>query len=112
MTTYPNQKIISRFVYEKADGENHYACINLEVMQVAMLDLKPTSFKLWCYLSKNKRDYKNMALSCADCAKWGIKKTAYYDAVKELEEKGYLITQGGNKYVFHQMPIEVPENGK
>lgn len=42
-----------------------------------------------------------MALSCADCAKWGIKKTAYYDAVKELEEKGYLITQGGNKYVFH-----------
>lgn len=42
-----------------------------------------------------------MALSCAACAAWGIKKTSYYEGVKELEEKGYLIHQGGNKYIFY-----------
>lgn len=52
-----------------------------------------------------------MALSCVDCARWGIKKTSYYEGVKELEAKGYLVCYGGNHYKFHQLPTQVPENG-
>ena len=39
-----------------------------------------------------------------------IKKTAYYDSVKELEEKGYITLMRGNRYLFHTTPFR--KNGK
>lgn len=60
----PNQKIISEFIYEPCDRDNHYLMMNLDALYAAMASLdKVYSIKLWLYLSKNARGYKNFELS-------------------------------------------------
>lgn len=97
--SYPNQKkiIISKM---PCDGNNRYAVINQYAMQKAMRELTTMgSIKLWLYLAKNQPDYK-FDLSCAECGKWGLKPDAFHAAVNELINKGYLMCNKSNEYVF------------
>lgn len=95
----PNQKKINK---EICNSTNLYATINLEALNAAMKDLtKIGAFKLWMYLSKNQDGYE-FDLSCADCGTWGIKKDTYHNAVNELINKGYLIKNSKNRYIFRE----------
>ena len=105
MMTVENQKTIS-VKKEKCDKNNLYAPYNLQALRSAMLDLKGESFKMWCYLNKNKNGY-TFALSKVDALSWGIGSKSSYDrAVAELIEKGYLVRIKGNHYNFFERPKE------
>ena len=52
METVANQKTITT-KGAKHDKENIYAMLNIEAMGAAMEQLKPNTFKVWCYLAKN-----------------------------------------------------------
>ena len=71
----PNQKevVVNK---EKCNKENLYATINLAAMDKAAQDLKPNSFKLWIYFSKNQDNYEFALSSKAVERDFGIKKDA------------------------------------
>lgn len=105
METVPNQKTITT-KSAKHDKENVYACLNIEAMEIAMSQLKPNTFKLWCYLAKNQNNY-TFALSCVDACKFcGISSSTYQRSMAELIEVGYLVNTEGNHYDFFEMKPE------
>ena len=92
---------------EKCNKENLYATINLAAMDKAAQDLKPNSFKLWIYFSKNQDGYEFALSSKAVERDFGIKKDAYDGAIKELLDKGYLAKQPDTDkedYYFYEIP--------
>lgn len=114
----PNQSIITKFIYEETNKDNLYAKINIEAMSKAISELTGKGLALWLYLSKNNASkIENYELSQVACTKFGIKKSSYYNAKDELEEKGYLrlIENEKNKYQFIQWGYteeEKEENNK
>lgn len=101
----PNQKIVEIGTRTIRNGNNLYATMNLDALQQAMKTLKGSSLKMWLYFNKNQEHYA-FELSRADCLEWGIKKDSYYDGVRELVEKGYLVQarEGSNYYTFYESP--------
>ena len=87
--------------------------MNLEALQLAMKTLKGSSLKMWLYLNKNQEKY-TFELSRAACLEWGIKKDSYYDGIRELTEKGYLIQarEGSNLYTFYESPRSGKQNSE
>ncbi len=97
--SYPNQKTI-KIKKAPCNDRDLYLKIDMPTLQKAMQELTTMGeLKLWLYLSKNKDDYI-CELSMEHCKKFGLKTDAYHSAVHRLIEKGYLIQQSGNKYLF------------
>lgn len=95
---------------EKCDKTNLYATINLAALDKAAQDLKPNSFKLWIYFSKNQNNYEFALSSKAIERDFGIKKDAYDGAIKELMDKGYLVKRPNTdeeNYYFYELPLVV-----
>ena len=107
----PNQKIVQIGKRTVRDGKHLYAMMNLDAMQQAMRTLKGSSLKMWLYLNKNQENY-TFDLSRTACLEWGIKKDSYYDGVRELVEKGYLVQarEGSNYYTFYESPRTENQN--
>lgn len=62
------------------------------------------------YFAKNQNGYE-FALSSKDAEKtFGIKIKQYNNAIKELEEKGYLVITKGNNYIFYETPVNTKED--
>lgn len=100
-----NQKVI-RFNYNSKmiQGDD-------EIIFYAARQLDAGAFKLWMYLYK-----EGMRLGCYDLSSkrvqedFGIKKTQYNSAIKELIEKGYLVQHSeansvANVWEFYVMPV-------
>ena len=98
-----NQDIIKITNREPYDINNKFCRIHLDALQEAMKNLKGETLKLWLYLDKNQDNFQ-LELSQKALAEWGLKKDAYYTAVKKLKELGYLtpIREGSNIYIFHE----------
>lgn len=109
----PNQKIVQIGKRTVRNGQNLYATMNLEALQLATKTLKGSSLKMWLYLNKNQEKY-TFELSRAACLEWGIKKDSYYDGIRELTEKGYLIQarEGSNLYTFYESPLSANPNSE
>ena len=106
--TYENQKIVTTNG-AKHDKDNIYATINIEAMEKAMVLLKASTFKLWCYMAKNQNNY-TFALSCVDACRFcKMSSKTFHESVKELQEVGYLVADGGNHYQFYEMLPEKQE---
>lgn len=107
----PNQRIVQIGKRTVRNGQNLYATMNLEALQKAMNTLKGSSLKMWLYLNKNQEKY-TFDLSRTACLEWGIKKDSYYDGVRELVEKGYLVQarEGSNYYTFYESPRTENQN--
>ena len=107
----PNQKIVEIGKRTARNGNNLYATMNLDALQQAMKTLKGSSLKMWLYFNKNQEHYA-FELSRADCLEWGVKKDSYYDGLKELVEKGYLVQahEGSNFYTFYELPRAGKQN--
>ena len=103
INTVENQKIVrigKRIKRSKESYEHYYATMNLNALQEVMsCGLTESALKLWLYFNKNQDDYE-MALSQKDCAEWGISKTSYYNAVKELIRRGYLVPLNAKETIF------------
>ena len=74
-----------------SDKNNNFSYFNLEAMSRAMRELKPSTFKLWCYLNKNKDSYCFNLSQVAVTNFTGISRSSYLAAFNELYEKGYLV---------------------
>lgn len=89
----PNQKAFR--VNKKRESENKTDVRIADLFKNDMLEasrnLKDTTFKLYMYLISNQDSYVG-GLSKVDIInKTGISESSYKRAMKELEEKGYLI---------------------
>lgn len=105
----PNQKIITvqKEPCDNSCKENYYAKINLLAMAAAAKKLSgynANSFILWCYFSKNQDGFTFELSNKAALEQFGLKKDAYDKAVNTLTKEGYLIPQGGNRYLFQERP--------
>lgn len=100
-----NQKVI-RFNYTSKLAQGDY-----EIIFNTAKQLDAGAFKLWMYLYK-----EGMRLGCYDLSSkrvqedFGIKKTQYNSAIKELIEKGYLVqfledNSVINLWDFYVMPV-------
>lgn len=100
-----NQKIVKLDNRQAWDKDHTYARMHLDALQEAMVNLKGETLKLWLYFNKNQDNYE-LELSQKACEAWGIKKDAYYEAVKKLIALGYLtpIKEGSNIYTFSEKP--------
>ena len=100
-----NQKIVQIAPRAKRDSEHLFAMMNIEALQAAVQDLKGSALKMWLYFNKNQDCYR-FELSQKACHDWGIKKDSYYEGVRELVSKGYLIAiyEGSNIYNFYEKP--------
>lgn len=104
-TTYANQKVV-KVNQDPRDIQHKFAMMNIDAMQQACILLSKSALVLWMYMNKNQNGY-TFALSVVDAVKWGISKRSYYNAIKELENFGYLVPVEGNRYNFIEHP-EVP----
>lgn len=100
--TNPNQKKITVKKCSRDNGKT-FAYMSTDALQKAMNNLKECSLKLWLYLAKNQTEYK-IDLSKEACEEWGITESSYKRAKKDLEKKGYLRFDHGNKYIFVESP--------
>lgn len=109
----PNQKHIGGTHKEPCDKEHIYALINQNAIQNAMLNLKPSTVKVWFYFAKNQQGYEFDLSSVAVCNFCNISDKTYREAIKELVDKRYLVQVNKNTYDFYEIPkeIEYPKNG-
>lgn len=104
MTRYtaPNQKIIR---VHKDSYSGAYLTIGTEEWQEAFKSLKRITFGMYLYLSGNANGFE-LTLSRRDVMdRLGVSKDTYLRAVKELEEKGYLIHKNGPVWNFYTTPV-------
>lgn len=98
--SYPNQKKVT-VKKVKSDKAHPYALFNLQGLEQAMKELRNDAFKMWAYLNSNQDGF-SFYLSKVDCNQAGI--INYREAVKNLIDKGFLRSVGGNDYVFYELP--------
>lgn len=102
MITYPNQRVVSVNKNAEKNLYHPYANISQEAMSKAMILLKDSTFKIWCYLSKNQNGFE-LALSPVDVRRFtGVSQASYKRAINELIEKGYLVKRDKNYYDFYE----------
>ena len=109
----PNQKgiTIHKEPCDNTAQEHYYAKINLEAISHAAMDLDAGAFKLWIYFAKNQPGYRFALSKKVVEEQFGIKKTQYDNAIKELKEKRYLVQDKGNYYSFYEVPVTLkPDN--
>lgn len=103
--TYNNQKVL-RFVPAVKDKSHPYSTWNNDALDDAFLNLSVTAFKVYIYLGKYKEMKDKFALSRTHITSaLAISESSYHKAVKELQEKGYLIPDPSekdnpNSYIF------------
>jgi len=96
----PNQLLItSKKAKDYKDGTFGYFCF--ETTFTAWKELKPASFALYLYLLRDAPGF-NRNLYKVDFEKiTGYKKTAYYGALQELKDKGYLVHIDNTHWNFY-----------
>lgn len=106
--TVPNQWVI-KVVKDSIGEDTTYMRTKISSLEKSAKDLKAGAFKLWVYFSKNQDNY-TFALSPTHIQEsFGMNKKQYDNARQELIEKGYLIRQRGNYYIFCETPIVIDE---
>ena len=102
MNTYPNQKIIH---INKRKYTANFLQVGIDEWENAYKELKPSTFGIYLYLASNADGF-DLALSQKAIENvLGIKKTAYHNAIAELESKGYITLIQGNIQSFFTTPV-------
>ena len=97
----PNQKVIR---IQRKKYQKNFLQIGSDEWHEAVNNLRPSAFTIYLYLADN-RDGFLLEMSAVTIEKlFGIKKSSYHNALKELEEKGYLQKEQGNTYSFSSSP--------
>lgn len=95
--SYSNQKIL-RIV--KSKYEREFLQVGITEWQNAYKELTPSAFAIYLYLASNADGFCLELSQKAIENSLGIKKTAYFEAVKQLESKGYIQPISGNMFYF------------
>ena len=99
----PNQRkiIIER---ESLGCIKDFLKVSNENLQLAMYNLKPSTFMLWIYFVDNTNGYVFDMYVVDFMNKTGLSRSSYNRAFEELTEKGYLIKshKQSNWYLFKE----------
>lgn len=95
-----NMIIVNKGVYEENDLQ-----ISNDEWQEARRSMTYSEFTLYLYLAGMKNGYNAMPTQKEFEEITGIKKTAYYDAIKRLKEMGYLVQMQDNLSMFYCRPF-------
>ena len=108
----PNQKKIGNTIKEPCNKEHIFTKINIAALNNAMVDLKPSTVKVWLYFAKNQEGYSFELSSVAVCSFCNICDKTYKDSIKELVEKRYLVQREKKVFDFYELPQEpeLPKN--
>ena len=99
--TEPNHKVI-RVNKTKVNKGKTYTIIDNDVLFNAMQELKLNELKLFLYIASNQNGYE-FALSTKHVAEvTGANQRELQNSVNSLIEKGYLVCEGGNRYMFYE----------
>lgn len=99
----PNQKIV---IINKKKYVEKFLQIGIAEWQEACKKLKSLSaFCLYLYLAGNSDKFKLELSKEAFENATGFKKTSYHDGLKKLQDLGYLVHAGGNKWLFYTSPV-------
>ena len=106
MTTAPNQKTLQVSKQEKATKDNLIAVRGQRAERIAAKNLTPTALKMWLAFTQNINGYVFGLSPAALDDEWGIPIASYKRAVKELQDKGYMVPKEGvkNYYIFYDIP--------
>lgn len=105
-TTYPNQKWIR---IHKPRLSNNFLTIANDDWMTANKQLTPYGLQLYLYLAANANGYQfGLSQEHAEQSA-GIRRTTFYDYLRLMEIKGYLVWRGGNTYDFYTTPRAAEE---
>ena len=83
---------------------NETMTVEISVINHAYRNLNKTTFGVWLYCYQNRVGEK-VLLSCEEIIdEINISKTKYYESLKELKEKGYLIQIKKGLYKYYVKP--------
>lgn len=95
----PNQrKIIIERISDNARKD--FLKVSNENLNLAMYNLKPTTFMLWIYFTDNANGYKLELYPNDFISKTGLSRSTYDRSFKELEDLGYLIRSDKQKNLY------------
>lgn len=77
-----------------------YFKISNRNLQIAMLNLKPNTFKLYCYLADNANGYELNLYPCDFEKVANVSYDTYKRSFEELVEKGFLLRHKDNDNLF------------
>ena len=105
-TSYPNQKWIR---IHKPRLSNNFLTIANDDWMTANKQLTPYGLQLYLYLAANANGYQfGLSQEHAEQSA-GIRRTTFYDYLRLMEIKGYLVWRGGNTYDFYTTPRAAEE---
>lgn len=115
--TAPNQKVI---VINKQGYKANFLQIGLKEIQEAGKKYNHSTLCLYLYLAGNANNYELALSPVAFENAFGVSKSRYYEAFKQLEKDGYIVKDKGNRYNFYTTPPkekqaqveQVPKMGK
>lgn len=108
MKTQTNQWVIKVKKMDITEGDI-YIKTNRIAYDKAIKELSPNAFKLWSYMSSNQNDY-TFALSKEHVLNTiNISHGTYMTIKSELIDKGYLLREDGDYYIFYEMPPDMTE---
>lgn len=99
MNKVANQRII-KVKRTTESVKKDYFKISNKNLQIAMLNLKSNSFKLFCYLADNANGYNVPFYPCDFEKVAGVSYDTYKRSFQELLDKGFLIPHKTEKDVF------------
>ena len=104
----PNQKSIELQKQDKATKDSLVAVRGQEAEKLAVKNLTHSALKMWMAITANKNGYVFDLSSTAMANDWGLPIASYKRAVKELQDKGYMIPKEGkkNSFTFYDIPPE------
>ena len=95
---------------DKCNKENPYTTISISALNYVVNDnLSAGGLKLWLFLAKNQDGF-SMSMWQGNLDSFGLPKSTYKRAWKELEEKGYIKQIYGESYIFNEIPDGVKVN--
>lgn len=99
----PNQKRVYIERSSESIKKDFFKVSNTN-LRLAMFNLSPSTFKLWCYFADNANGYVMDLYAVDFCSTAGVSYSTYQRSFKELVEKGYIIKsdKAKNTYLFRE----------
>lgn len=85
----------------KEYGDGNWGYFSFDETFKAWKELKPASFALYMFLLRDQPNFNRTLYKVEFEKLTGYKKTAYYSALQELKDKGYLIHTNGTHWNFY-----------
>ena len=93
--------ITSRKKSPKEYGDGNWGYFSFKETFRAQKELKPAAFALYLFLLRDQPEFNRVLYRVEFEKETGYKKTAYYGALQELKDKGYLIHTKNTHWDFY-----------